>query len=942
VSDKWKLSAMSQDKILITVDTEEIEFTLEESDEIEVTLKTTPDILFLGSMGIPGPPGIPGGPGPSGPQGIQGPAGTPGENWFSGSGVPSGSLAGSVVGDWYLDSTNGDFYEKTGTSTWTLRGNLKGPQGIQGIQGIQGNAGTPGEKWFTGSGAPAGALSGSIVGDWYIDTANGDYYEKTGTSTWTLRGNLKGPQGTQGIQGIQGIQGNAGTPGEKWFTGSGAPAGGLAGSIVGDWYVDSSNGDYYEKTGASAWTLRGNLKGPQGIQGIQGIQGVPGTPGENWFTGSGAPAGSLAGSVVGDWYIDSANGDYYEKTGASAWTLRGSLRGPAGAGTGDMTSTEYDAKGDLIAGTGPDAHARKAVGANGTFLKADSAQPTGINWATLTEADISTLATTLATKIDKAIVDVKGDLIVATAADIVARKAAGADGTFLKAASAQADGLLWATLTEADISTLATTLATKTDKATLTTKGDLYVATAPSTPARKAVGADGTFLKAASAQADGLQWSGIVEADVSGLVADLAAKTDKATLTTKGDLYAATAASTPARVPVGANDTLLVADSAQTPGMKWVKVGDAMVLAGSNLAKLAAVTGTPDGTKFLRDDGSWQVPSGAGGIPATIVDVKGDIIAATAADAVARVAVGANGTRLIADSAQAAGVKWDTLANDMLNTPYANEISPTALAANTDNWNPTNLATATVIRIATDATIRNLTGIVGGADGRVLILVNINTTTPINLINDNTSTAANRFMFSGTAGDILTMYPNQAARFIYDGTSSRWRLESLTALGNAIPTTPGTAAPGTSRWAAREDHVHPSEVITGGSYTPTLTQSVTVTKTVVLARYVMIGKMVFLWIGLNPTGAGTTNTAITVSLPVAAEAGAASLGAIVGTGRYNDSGVGLYMLNVRIASSTTVNFLRSDTIQTANFGQDPNFAIASGDAFQFSATYEAA
>ncbi len=43
---------------------------------------------------------------------------------------------------------------------------------------------------------------------------------------------------------------------------------------------------------------------------------------------------------------------------------------------------------------------------------------------------------------------------------------------------------------------------------------------------------------------------------------------------------------------------------------------------------------------------------------ATIVDAKGDLIAATAADTVSRLAVGGNGTVLTADSAEATGIKW--------------------------------------------------------------------------------------------------------------------------------------------------------------------------------------------------------------------------------------------------------------------------------------------
>ena len=85
-----------------------------------------------------------------------------------------------------------------------------------------------------------------------------------------------GPQGIQGVQGPQGIQG---LPGEVWFAGVGVPVGSLAGSIVGDWYLDTSTGNVYEKTGASTWTLVTNIKGPQGDQGIQGIQGPQGPAG---------------------------------------------------------------------------------------------------------------------------------------------------------------------------------------------------------------------------------------------------------------------------------------------------------------------------------------------------------------------------------------------------------------------------------------------------------------------------------------------------------------------------------------------------------------------------------------------------------------------------------------------------------------------------------------
>ena len=61
-------------------------------------------------------------------------SGLDGSVWYSDAGVPDNGIG--VNGDFYLNETNGDVYEKA-AGTWTVTANIKGLQGDQGIQGVQ-------------------------------------------------------------------------------------------------------------------------------------------------------------------------------------------------------------------------------------------------------------------------------------------------------------------------------------------------------------------------------------------------------------------------------------------------------------------------------------------------------------------------------------------------------------------------------------------------------------------------------------------------------------------------------------------------------------------------------------------------------------------------------------------------------------------------------------
>jgi hypothetical protein len=102
---------------------------------------------------------------------------------------------------------------------------------------------------------------------------------------------------------------------------------------------------------------------------------------------------------------------------------------------------------------------------------------------------------------------------------------------------------------------------------------------------------------------------------------------------------------------------------------------------------------------------------------------------------------------------------------------FSGDITPTQLSANTNDYAPTGFSTSNVVRISTDAS-RNITGLAGGADGRLIHLLNVGSFSAVLKDEDANSTAANRFGF----GADQTLATKQGATLIYDATASRWRL----------------------------------------------------------------------------------------------------------------------------------------------------------------------
>ena len=280
--------------------------------------------------------------------------------WRYGTTVPAAALG--VMGDFYLNTQTGDVYYKTNSTTWTLTGNIKGPQGNAGATGATGPAGATGPQGPagatgatgpqgpagpTGATGPAGTngngvLNGNVVpsnlqgndGDFYINTTTNTIYGPKANGTWPVGVSLVGPSGPAG--GPAGPPGVAGTNGNSVLNGTVNPNG--ATGVDGDFYINTLTNEMFGPKSAGIWPQGVSLvgasglpgaPGPQGPAGTAGPQGISGANGTSVLNGNVNPVGAIG--MDGDFYINTATNELFGPKANGAWPQGISLVGPAGA-----------------------------------------------------------------------------------------------------------------------------------------------------------------------------------------------------------------------------------------------------------------------------------------------------------------------------------------------------------------------------------------------------------------------------------------------------------------------------------------------------------------------------------------------------------------------------------------------------------------------------------
>ena len=171
--------------------------------------------------------------------------------------------------------------------------------------------------------------------------------------------------------------------------------------------------------------------------------------------------------------------------------------------------------------------------------------------------------------------------------------------------------------------------------------------------------------------------------------------------------------------------------------------------------------------KYLTSNGttmSWGTVSGAGIATDAFWAAKGDMAIGTGNDAASVLSAGTDGMTIYYDADEATGIRKG---------PYT--ISPTQLTSDQDDYNPTGLDEAQIVRMDGDNGIRAITSMAATFSGDTKTISNIGSY-PIYFPGEHPDgTAANRFAFPR---DLILM-PGESKDFWYDGTSSRWRVKGF-------------------------------------------------------------------------------------------------------------------------------------------------------------------
>lgn len=217
----------------------------------------------------------------------------------------------------------------------------------------------------------------------------------------------------------------------------------------------------------------------------------------------------------------------------------------------------------------------------------------------------------------------------------------------------------------------------------------------------------------------------------------------------------------------GGTDTLASAGTADLWSKRTAYVS---VTGTTTITALASVSAVPGTVKVVRFAGALTLTHNATSL---ILPNNGSNITTAAGDSAVVLALTSTNVAVVA-YVKADGTTLSTSSNFTGAVNFNGIISPAALGANTNDWNPSGLATANTIRFSASTPIA-LSGITAPAtDGKVIVLHNIGTTNNVTITDqDANSTAANRFILPYAIG----IRPLESVTVIYDATTARWRLK---------------------------------------------------------------------------------------------------------------------------------------------------------------------